>query len=302
MQHLYEHFKGVVVPMATPVDGSGNIDVPAAGKLINYLLDHHAVPFIMGTNGEASSLSIENRKDLVRTLIDNKRPEVPLIAGVIGLPYKETIDQSNFYFDMGLDAVVLTLPNYFALNNHQMLQYFRSVSERLNGKMILYNMPKTIHMSLPLEVVEELSHMENIIGIKDSEFDEARLDASLASWKDRKDFFHLTGVNRLMVRGLLNGSRGIVPSTGNFDPGLYHDLYRLCMERKQEEAKALLAWTQELCDIYQENTTLADSVTALKVVLAHLGLCREEVLPPLIKASADRKKEIIDRYRKKIEV
>jgi 4-hydroxy-tetrahydrodipicolinate synthase len=288
--------------MATPVDASGEIDAPAAAKLINYLLDHQAVPFIMGTNGEASSLSIKNRTDLVRVLLENRRTGVPLIAGVIGLPFKETIEQSNLYFAMGLDAVVLTLPNYYGLNNEQMLYYFRSVSERVNGNVILYNIPKTIHMSIPVEVIDELSQQENIIGIKDSEFDEARLEASLALWKDRNDFFHLTGVNKLMVKGMLNGSRGIVPSTGNFDPGIYHDLYKLCLEGKKEEAIALLDWTQELCDIYQENASLADSVAGLKVVLAHLGLCTEEVLPPLMKVDAERKKEIIDKYQEKIEL
>jgi 4-hydroxy-tetrahydrodipicolinate synthase len=301
MEHFYENYKGVVVPMATPVDAAGDIDAPAAGKLINYLLDHQAVPFIMGTNGEASSLSLKNRTDLVSVLVDHRRSGIPLIAGVIGLPFTETIEQSNAYFMMGVDAVVLTLPNYFGLNNEQMLHYFRSVSERVNGNVILYNIPKTIHMSIPVEVIEELSHEANIIGIKDSEFDEERLDASLSLWKDRHDFFHLTGVNKLMVKGMLNGSRGIVPSTGNFDPGIYHDLYRLCLENRQEEATALLAWTQELCDIYQEHVSLADSLAGLKVVLAHLGLCTEEMLPPLMKASPGRRKKIIEKYQIKIE-
>ncbi len=302
MQHTYENYKGVVVPMATPVNASGDIDAPAAGKLINYLLDHQAVPFIMGTNGEASSLSLKNRVDLVRILVDHKREYTPLIAGVIGLPFTETIEQSNIYFDMGLDAVVLTLPNYYELSNEQMLHYFRSVSARVNGNVILYNIPKTIHMSIPVEVIDELSQEENIIGIKDSEFDEARLEASLSLWKDRHDFFHLTGVNKLMVKGMLNGSRGIVPSTGNFDPGIYHDLYKLCLDDRQEEATALLEWTQKLCDIYQANVSLADSVAALKVVLNHLGLCTDEVLPPLMKATPERKQAIIDKYRNKIEV
>lgn len=300
MKHIHESYKGVVVPMASPVDAKGEIDVSGAGKLIDYLHEHQAVPFIMGTNGEASSLSLKNRKDLIRVLIDHKKTGVPLIAGVIGLPFRETIEQSNAYFDMGLDAVVLTLPNYYGLNNRQMLHYFRSVAERVDGNVILYNIPKTIHMSLPVEVIEELSYEENLIGIKDSEFDESRLDASLTLWKDRSDFFHLTGVNKLMVKGLLNGSRGIVPSTGNFAPGIYNDLYRLCLEKRLDEATTLLARTQELCDIYQESSTLADSVAALKVVLAYQGFCTKEVLPPLLKATAEQEKAIIDKYNKTI--
>mgnify|MGYP006283183061 CR=1 FL=1 len=291
-------YEGVVVPMATPCDAKGNIDVDSASRLLNFLMDHEAVPFVMGTNGEASSISTDNRLIMAQTLVKNRRNGVPLIAGVIGLPFADTVEHSNQYIAMGIDAVVLTLPNYFQLNDRQIYRYFKSASEQINGNIILYNIPKTIHMSVPLDVIDELSNESNIIGIKDSEFDEERLNNALSKWRDRSDFFHLTGVNKLMIKGLMNGSQGIVPSTGNFAPGLYREIYEKCLEGEESEANELLSRSQELCDIYQKDKLLGESVSALKVVLNQMDLCGKDVIEPLNILPDNEIEEIVENFKK----
>jgi 4-hydroxy-tetrahydrodipicolinate synthase len=299
MNHSYTSYHGVFVPMASPADENGSIDVKSAGRLIEFLLDNGVVPFIGGTNGEGPSLSVEARRSLVRTLVDHRRDHIPLVAGIIGLPYNDILEQANTYFEMGVDAVVITLPNYYSLSSAEIKDFYSSAADNIDGNIILYNIPKTIHMSIPVDVIDELSHIENIIGIKDSEFDEARLERSLKLWKDRDDFFHLTGVNKLMVKGLMMGSRGIVPSTGNFVPAIYRSLYDLCREKKENEATKLLDRTQELCDVYQEGRSLASSLSALKVVLNHLGLCGKEVLKPLVKLEKTEEEKVIHMYKEK---
>lgn len=296
MIHSYKSYNGVFVPMASPVDEKGSIDADATGRLIEFLLENGTIPFIGGTNGEGPSLSVEARNALVRSLVDHRREHVPLVAGIMGLPYTDTVKQANAYVEMGVDAVVITLPNYYTLSSTEMADYYRSAAKQIHGNIILYNIPKTIHMSIPVNIVDELSRIKNIIGIKDSEFDEYRLKDSMERWKGRDDFFHLTGVNKLMVKGLMMGSRGIVPSTGNFAPGIYNRLFNLCKEKKETEASELLDRTQELCNVYQSGRSLASSLSALKIVLNHLGFCGKEVLKPLVRLEEDEEKEIIRSY------
>ena len=294
----YKRYRGVVVPMASPFKKNGNPDRQSTGRMLDFLLDNNTIPFILGTTGEGTSPSLRSREEFVSILLAHRRKGIPTIAGIIGLSHADTITEANKYIMLGLDAVVVTLPNYYMLNDRQILQYFKSLSERIQGNMILYNIPKTIHMSIPLEVIEQLCKVQNIIGIKDSEFDEARLEQSLKLWKGRTDFFHLTGVNKLMVKGLMYGSRGIVPSTGNFAPGLYSDIFKCCRENKEEEAKDLLERSQQYCDVYQANRSLASSLAALKLILAEMGLCERFVLPPLIECSNADAEEILLNYQK----
>jgi len=294
----YKRYRGVVVPMASPFKKNGNPDRQSTGRMLDFLLDNNTIPFILGTTGEGTSPSLRSREEFVSILLAHRRKGIPTIAGIIGLSHADTITEANKYIMLGLDAVVVTLPNYYMLNDRQILQYFKSLSERIQGNMILYNIPKTIHMSIPLEVIEQLCKVQNIIGIKDSEYDEARLEHSLKLWKDRTDFFHLTGVNKLMVKGLMLGSRGVVPSTGNFAPGLYSDIFKCCLENKEKEAEDLLERSQEYCDVYQANRSLASSLAALKLILAEMGLCERFVLPPLIECSNADAEEILLNYQK----
>ena len=294
----YERYQGVVVPMASPFGKNGNPDRQSTGRMLDFLLENGTIPFILGTTGEGTSPSLRSREEFVSTLLAHRRKGIPTIAGVIGLSHADTITEANKYIKLGLDTVVVTLPNYYMLNDRQILQYYKSLSERIQGNMILYNIPKTIHMSIPIDVIEHLSKKQNIIGIKDSEYDEARLEHSLKLWKDRTDFFHLTGVNKLMVKGLMLGSRGVVPSTGNFAPGLYSDIFKCCLENKEKEAEDLLERSQEYCDVYQANRSLASSLAALKLILAEMGLCERFVLPPLIECSNADAEEILLNYQK----
>ncbi|MCF8381334.1 MAG: dihydrodipicolinate synthase family protein [Bacteroidales bacterium] len=274
-------YKGVIVPMVTPLDESGNIHSVYTEILINYLLNHATIPFIMGTTGEATLLASKEREDLVKILVTNRRENIPLIAGVIGLPYKDTIIESNKFFSLGIDSVVITLPNYFELTEKQMFNYYNDLSNQLEGNLILYNIPKTVHMSIPISVIDNLSYNKNIIGVKDSEVNDERLEESLDLWRDRKDFSHFTGANVAMVKGLSLGSKGIVPSTANFAPDLYTQLYSLCLQGKIDEANTILQETAELTLQYQKGRTLGESLAALKGILSDMELCSGFMMNPL---------------------
>jgi 4-hydroxy-tetrahydrodipicolinate synthase len=143
-------------------------------------------------------------------------------------------------------------------------------------------------MSIPLDVVEKLSHHPNIIGLKDSEKNEERFKQAIGMWKDRDDFSHFTGSAALSTMALLLGSDGIVPSTGNFTPELYRELYEAGIAGK----------TNELGRIYQKDRVLSQSLAALKVIMNELGLCGEAVLPPLCKTGPKEKADILDKLAK----
>ena len=267
--------------MVTPFTAQGEIDEEAAVRLMEHLYRFGANLFVLGTTGEGSSVAIDQREVLVRILVQQSPPSLPTMAAVMGLPYADTVRVANRYLELGLDAVVLTLPNYFVLNPLQMPRYLETLADQIEGDIILYNIPKTIHMSLPLEVVEELSHRDNVIGIKDSEPNQTRLGQALTLWKDRDDFFHFVGTNPLMSQGLLAGSRGIVPSTANLFPQLYQTMVECCAAGRKKEAQRIQQRTNELSAAYQKEGLLGESLANLKAMLAEQGLCAPHMLPPL---------------------
>lgn len=94
-------------------------------------------------------------------------------------------------------------------------------------------------MSIPLDVVEKLSHRPNIVGVKDSEGKPERLEQAVGMFRDRTDFSHLTGNSSLSAKALLMGSDGIVPSGGNYIPQMYRVLYDAGIKGDAETANRL---------------------------------------------------------------
>lgn len=274
-------YGGVIVPMVTPTTEAGGIDDLHSRKLIRFLHENNTVPFILGTTGEVASIPVSARNTLVDILIDEKKEGTPLIVGMGSLTFNETIELSNRYISQGIDAVVITLPNYFRLNDSQIYRYFYELSRKIQGDIILYNIPATVHFSIPISIVEKLSYIENIVAIKDSENNEQRLIDSLQLWKNREDFVHLVGTNDLMQQGLKLGSSGIVPSSGNLAPALYYDLYKKSSGDDFVVAKHLQQKTTQLTEIYKSGFLLGESIAALKYLLCLENLCNCHVLPPL---------------------
>jgi 4-hydroxy-tetrahydrodipicolinate synthase len=156
-------------------------------------------------------------------------------------------------------------------------------------------------------VVEKLSQHRRIVGLKDSEQDKARHDEAIDRWADRDDFSHLIGWATISADGLLLGSDGLVPSTGNLFPQLYVNLYNAARENDVETARRLQNETDEISRVYQKDFLICDSLAALKVMMHEAGLCQPHVLPPLQRINSERevairKKtvELLQKYNAKL--
>jgi len=291
-------YKGVVVPMITPFTDAGDIDIAAAKRVVEHIVSGGASPFVLGTTGEAASIGQHDRGDFVDATVKQTAGRTLTYAGIAGNCVKTSIEAAKKYFDLGIDCVVANLPSYYPLRDYHMLRFYETLAENVPGPLMIYNITITTHMSIPLDVVEKLSRHPNIVGLKDSEKDEQRLEQAVQRWKDRADFSHFIGSAVFCAKGLLLGSDGIVPSTGNFVPKTYVDLYQAAVNGDAEKANRLQEFTNELGRIYQKDRVLSESLGALKVIMNELGLCGPAVLPPFIASNDAERADIKQKLAK----
>jgi 4-hydroxy-tetrahydrodipicolinate synthase len=192
-----------------------------------------------------------------------------------------------------VDVVVATLPNYYPLTPDQMKTYFERLADAVGGPLMIYNIPPTVHMSIPLEIVETLSLHPNIVGLKDSERNEERLQAALKLSANRADFVYFAGWAAQSAASLLKGGDGIIPSTGNVAPGLYSELYKAALGGNETKANALQKTSDVLGNIYQGGKTLGESLWALKVLMKKEGLCETHMMPPLHQLSNEEEQKVL---------
>jgi dihydrodipicolinate synthase/N-acetylneuraminate lyase len=297
-----KEYKGVVVPAITPLVQKPSLgreprpwlDVDAVGRMFENFHRHNVSPFILGTTGEAASLTQDIKQAYVETAGRLKKPGQVLYVGISSNVLKESQDIAFNYYNAGADVFVATLPSYYPLTPAQMKRYFKELAEYLPAPLMIYNIPATVHMSIPLEVVDALSRDYKIVGFKDSERNEERLQTALKLWANRDDFSYFAGWAAQAAQCLLKGGDGIIPSTGNIAPGLYNELYQAAISGNEAKAMELQNRSNVLGNIYQEGRTLGDSLWALKVIMKKEGLLSDTfMMPPLHHSSNEEEQKVL---------
>lgn len=285
-------YRGVVVPMVTPVTEEGNLDVAAVSRIIEFFASNGVSPLLMGTTGEGNSVSAADGILLVRTAIVAAKGRVLVYAGLTGNCFSEQLAQAEAFTRAGADVIVATLPSYYALTEEQMYNYYKTLADSIKGPLMLYNILATTHMTIPVNVVKRLADHPNIVGLKDSERDLDRMKECIAISKDREDFAYFCGWAAQSAYSLSLGGDGIVPSTGNYVPDMFNTLYEAAVSGDMETANRLQDETNEIAKIYQAGRTLGQSLTALKVMMQTKGLCDPWMLMPLTRLSSEEEQAI----------
>jgi len=284
-----EKYYGVIIPAVTPLTADHKLDKPAVKKVFDSFYKYNISPFILGTTGESASLPADLKAEYIKEAGRNKKPGTVLYAGISSNVLSESIEFAKLSADNGVDAVAATLPYYFSLTESQMKKHFEYLAENSPLPLIIYNIPVTIHMSIPLSIIDELSHHPNVIATKDSERNEERLKQSLELWKERDDFGHFLGWSAKSVEALINGSDGLIPSTGNIIPEIYSEMLEAVGSGDHQKAYEMQKLSDMYGSIYQSGRTLGESLWALKLLMKEKSLCEAIVMPPL--QSLDEKEE-----------
>jgi dihydrodipicolinate synthase/N-acetylneuraminate lyase len=266
--------------MVTPVTPTGQLDETAVDRLVEFLLAGQVDGiFVLGTTGEGVSVPRVFRRKLVERTVAKVAGRAKVYAG-IGDLHPEDVPAGNEYFKAGADAVVARPPVSFPVKD--LLPWFQGLLEGLEGPLILYNMPSTTNVSIPLDVVAKLIGHPRLAGIKDSENNVARLEELLRRFGGDPHFSIFVGVGTLMERGLKLGAKGIVPSVGNLIPDVCQDLCASARRGDWPEVERHAARMNAVAALYQNGRTLGQSLVALKAALHCQGLCAPHVLPPLL--------------------
>lgn len=286
-------YNGVIVPMVTPVTGERKLDEESVVRICDYLASNGVSILVLGTTGESPSVSMDECRRLVKLASETVAGRVKIYAGISGTCLEENISNAQAYIQARADVIVSILPYYYPLTSEQMVGYFKTLAGRINFPTMVYNIPATTKMSIPVELVDELSKVKHICGFKDSEKDEARMEQCVKLFKDRENFSYFLGYAAISAKALQLGADGLVPSTGNFAPEMFRAMCESAEVQDWQKVEQLQAETDEIARIYQSGRTLGNSLQALKVMMSVQGLCQPYAIPPLTDLSTEEQKEII---------
>lgn len=278
---------GAVVPLVTPATADGRIDFDAVDRLIeSQIAGGVEGVLILGTTGEGPCVPQALRAPLIEHAVRTAGKRILIYANVAENSLADAIASMNACFVAGADVVAALPPFYYAPKPAELTTWFRTLLDAAPGPVVVYNIPLTTHVSIPLDVIGELIDHPRLTGIKDSENDPARHEELLKRFGGRDDFSIFIGVGALMAQGLKQGADGVVPSSGNLIPKDCQQQVEAARRQDWPAVDASAVRQSEVTAVYQKDRTLAQSLAALKGMLHHRGVCGPHVFPPLLPLSA----------------
>ena len=164
-----KEFKGVIIPVLTPIKPDETVDVESLRRLVNYLIDNgvHGI-WASGTTGEFSNLSDRERVISMETVVEAVDGRVPVIGNVSGGSTQLSIDLARSVLESGLDALAVTPPYYYPNAQDEVADHYRHIVDQIGRPVWVYNIPQTVKTAVEPGVVATLASEGAVVGIKDS--------------------------------------------------------------------------------------------------------------------------------------
>ena len=227
---------GVITAMLTPFDKNENIDYESTKRLIDLLIDKGINGlFILGTNGEFTSLKHSEKVEYARFVSEYVSNRVPIIIGAGECSTKLTIQLINDLKHLNPYAFSVITPYFHKLSDTELLNHYLKLSESVDQNILLYNIPGLTGHTINSEIYEKLLEKDNIIGIKDSS---GSIDLLSSYCKiTPKDKAVYIGSDSLFLKALEMGAVGGVSGLSNVIAEEFVNLYELFLLKDFDNAK-----------------------------------------------------------------
>lgn len=216
-------FHGSIVALIAPMTTSGALDEENLRKLIErHIAAGTDAIVVNGTTGEAPTLTESEKLKVIKIALEVAANRVPIIAGTGTNATAETIHHTELAMNLGVDACLIVVPYYNKPTQEGLYQHFKQIAEAVPVPIILYNVPgRTVADLLP-ETIERLSHISNIIGLKEATGDLQRARDILALCHDKIDLY--SGDDASALAFMLQGGKGVISVTANIAPKEMHEM------------------------------------------------------------------------------
>jgi 4-hydroxy-tetrahydrodipicolinate synthase len=282
-------FKGSLVAIVTPMHEDGSLDLESFRALIDFHVEQGTDGIVVvGTTGESPTVDFKEHNLLISTAVKHAAGRIPIIAGTGANSTTEAIDLSAYAKDAGADASLSVVPYYNKPTQEGLYQHYKSIAEAVDIPQIIYNVPGRTVADINNDTVLRLSHISNIIGIKDATGDMGRGFDLLC--RVPKDFSVYSGDDASSLALLLQGGHGTISVTANVAPKLVHEM---CVAVFAGELATARSINSKLLRLHFDLFVEANPIP-VKWGVAQMGLMKAGLRLPLTNLSEEHHKLVRD--------
>ena len=278
--------EGIMTALVTPMNEDGTVNEQELKSLIDYQIERKVGSLlILGGTGEYTSMTFEEKCQVIDISVRAAQKRVPVVAGVLDTGIGECLKFSKYCKQAGADALLVCTPYYFSSTQEALVEYYTRVDREADMPILVYNIPSKTGVNVTPDTMVKLTEkMKNLVGIKEC----APIGQAIELYlKVGKKINVLTGSEFAAVALMAYGFDGAVMATANVVPDAWVKMYELVKERKINEAMELFLQYAPLFNaIFSENY-----IGPLKYAMNKAGIsCGQAQLLPLIPSKPETRK------------
>jgi 4-hydroxy-tetrahydrodipicolinate synthase len=241
--------EGIFPALVTPFTDDGKtIDEERLRILVNHCIEQGVQGVVpCGTTGEFVNLSTEEKKRVIKTVIDEVNGRVPVIAGTGASGTRETVEMTKYAKDAGATAALIVTPFYLKPADRGIYEHYSTIATEVDLPIILYNIPQCTGLPLPWQMVEDLAQIPNIVGVKDSSGQLSFILAVLEKVRDKINV--LCGHDEVVIAALAAGCSGAILASANIIPDVWVQIYNHIKNGELQKARELQYKVQKIARI-----------------------------------------------------
>ena len=288
-------FKGTGIALITPFKEDFSVDYLALERIVNHVIEGGADFLVaLGTTSEAPTLTAEEKKQVVNTILKANAKRLPILLGMGGNNTQNVIEQIKTQDFTGIDGILSVVPYYNKPNQRGMKAHFTAIANVSPVPVILYNVPGRVGVNLQAATCVELAKHPNIAAVKEAS---GNLMQIMEILRDKPaDFDVLSGDDGITQPMMALGAQGVISVAANAYIKPFAKMMNAMKEGCTEEALKL-----HFAMLRMNQLIFADGNPAgIKCLMSHIGLCKNVLRLPLVPASETVQKDIENEYDNKL--
>ncbi|MDR2345845.1 MAG: 4-hydroxy-tetrahydrodipicolinate synthase [Planctomycetaceae bacterium] len=269
-----ESFAGLSVAIITPFK-NGVVDYESLEKQVQFQIEAGTTALVpVGTTGESPTLSYEEHKGVINSVVKASNGKIKVIAGTGSNSTDEAIYLTKFAEKAGADAALLVAPYYNKPTQEGFYQHYKSIAEQVGIPICIYNIPSRCGKNIEPETIIRLAEIPNITMVKEA----SGLMDQTSSIIENTDLTVLSGDDSLTLPIMSIGGRGVISVVGNILP---EEIIKLCQAFDAENIKLAREIHYKIFKLCRNMLILSTNPIPIKTAMKILGRDAGELRLPL---------------------
>ena len=278
--------------MVTPFKKDFSVDTDALTKIVNYVTENGAdFLVVLGTTSEAPTLSSEEKKLVINTILKANDGRLPVMLGMGGNNTQAVIEAIKAQDFTGIDGILSVVPYYNKPNQRGMRAHFEAVADASPVPVVVYNVPGRVGVNLQAATCVELAKHPNIIAVKEAS---GNLQQIMEILRDKPaDFDVLSGDDGITQPLMSLGATGVISVAANAYTNPFSRMMHAMKDGRTDEALRL-----HYAMLRMNQLIFADGNPAgIKYLMSHIGLCQNVLRLPLVTVNERVEADLIEEWK-----